>query len=84
MVPCKRDADVTYRFKLNITREEYLSYYAGGAQWVVAKAFEGETVRFPASFLRKFVSEEGIHGIFEMVVDADDRLVYMRKLSPPG
>lgn len=72
-----------YRFRLNITREEYQSYYAGAANWVVARAFEGETVRFPASFLRRFVSRDGVHGIFEMEVDADDKLISMRRLSPP-
>jgi hypothetical protein len=73
-----------YRFKLSITREQYLSYYAGEANWVVARAFEGETLRFPASFLRGFVSEDGVHGIFEMDVDDDDKLISMRRLSPPG
>jgi hypothetical protein len=72
-----------YRFRLNIPREEYLSYYAGVANWVVARAFEGETVRFPASFLRGFVSRDGVHGIFEMDVDADDKLISVRRLSPP-
>lgn len=73
-----------FRFKLTITREEYLSYYAGAASWVVAKAFEGETVRFPASFLREFVSEDGVHGTFEMVVDENDKLISLRRLKPSG
>lgn len=72
----------TYRFNLSILREEYLSYYAGSARWVVAKAFEGETVRFPASFLREFVSEEGVHGVFEMVIDENDKLVSLSRLRP--
>ena len=71
-----------FRFNLDILREEYLSYYAGAARWVVVRAFEGETVRFPASFLREFVSEDGVHGLFEMVVDDDDKLVSLKRLSP--
>ena len=73
-----------FRFGLTITREEYLSYYTGAASWVAAKAFEGETVRFPASFLREFVSEDGVHGTFEMVVDEDDKLISLRRLRPSG
>ena len=73
-----------YRFKLSIAREEYLSYYAGTANWVVTRAFEGETVRFPASFLRQFVSEDGVHGFFEMRVDADDKLISLQRLHPRG
>jgi adenine deaminase len=74
----------TFRFKLSITREEYLSYYSGAAQWVVARAFEGEAVRFPAAFLREFVAEDGVYGIFEMVVDQRDKLVSLRRLGPAG
>ncbi|MGD9401161.1 MAG: DUF2835 family protein [bacterium] len=73
----------TYRFRLNILKQEYLSYYAGSARWVVARAFEGETVRFPASFLREFVSEDGVLGFFEMVVDENDKLVSLKRLAPP-
>jgi len=74
----------TFRFNLNILKQEYLSYYAGSARWVVARAFEGETVRFPASFLREFVSEDGVMGLFEMVVDEGDKLVSLKRLKPPG
>ena len=72
----------TFRFKLDILPEEYLSYYSGAATWVVAKAYEGDTVRFPAAFLREFVSEEGVHGTFEMVVDESDKLISLRRLTP--
>ncbi len=72
----------TFRFKLDILPEEYLSYYSGAARWVVAKAFEGDTVRFPAAFLRDFVSVDGVYGVFEMVVDGDDKLISLRRLKP--
>lgn len=74
----------TYRFKLNLLKQEYLSYYAGTARWVVARAFEGENIRFPASFLREFVNDDGVQGFFEMVVDEDDKLVSLQRITPPG
>ena len=74
----------TFRFKLDILPEEYVSYYKGAARWVVAKAYEGETVRFPASFLREFVSEDGVSGVFEMVIDDSDKLISLRRLKPSG
>lgn len=74
----------TYTFKLNILKQEYLSYYAGTARWVVARAFEGENVRFPASFLREFVSDDGVQGFFKMVVDQDDKLISLERLEPSG
>jgi hypothetical protein len=71
-----------FRFRLTFGREEYLAYYAGTARWVVARSYEGETVRFPASFLREFVSEDGVNGTFEMIVDGNDKLISIRKLTP--
>ena len=72
-----------FRFRLSFSREEYLTYYSGKARWVVTKAYEGETVRFPASFLREFVEDDGVHGTFEMVVDDKDKLLSLRRLTPP-
>lgn len=71
-----------FRFRLSLSRDEYVTYYSGKARWVVSKAYEGETVRFPASFLRDFVTEDGVHGTFEMIVDENDKLISLARLEP--
>ncbi|MBT8067678.1 MAG: DUF2835 domain-containing protein, partial [Gammaproteobacteria bacterium] len=37
------------RFRLAISAEEYLAYYQGNAQVVVARSDNNKTIRFPAS-----------------------------------
>jgi hypothetical protein len=71
----------TFRFNLSITPEEYLSYYEGKTSWVQVTSIDGERVRFPASALRRFVSQDGIQGTFEMTVTEDNKLVRFHRLQ---
>lgn len=60
---------------LSISPEQYLSYYQGHAQQVVAKSMEGVTVAFPADRLRPFISHHGIHGQFKITFDHNHKLL---------
>ena len=62
------------RFQLAISAEEYLAYYQGSAQVVVARADDNRTIRFPASAIRKFVTHDGIFGRFEITFDENNKL----------
>jgi len=66
------------RFRLAIPAEEYLSYYQGSAQVVVARADDNRTIRFPASAIRKFVTHEGVFGKFEITFDENNKLIGIR------
>ncbi|MGY8795758.1 MAG: DUF2835 family protein [Woeseiales bacterium] len=44
------------RFRLALSAEECLAYYPGSALVVVARTEDNKTSRFPASAIRKFVS----------------------------
>jgi len=46
--------------ELNISRDEYLRWYQGGAREVDAVARDGRRVRFPANSLQRFVQHSGI------------------------
>jgi hypothetical protein len=49
---------------LNISAEEYLSWYSGAARTVMATSVDGRSVRFPANILQPFVMRDGIRGQF--------------------
>ncbi len=68
------------RFFLDISSDEYLRYYQGSAHSVVAVSEDGRRVRFPASNLRPFVTREGVHGRFELLLDSDNRLLELRRV----
>jgi hypothetical protein len=58
-----------------------LSYYLGTARAVVVESFDGRRVRFPAGVLQQFVAHDGIHGVFEMDFDANNKFIAIRRVS---
>ena len=69
------------RVRLAISAEEYLAYYQGSAQVVVALSDDNRIIRFPASAIRKFVSHEGIHGSFEISFDENNKLIAVQPIE---
>lgn len=69
------------RFRLAISAEDYLAYYQGSAQVVVARSEDNKTIRFPASAIRQFVTCEGIFGNFEMTVDENNKLISIQSID---
>ena len=67
---------------LRISADKMLSVYRGGARTVWTKTSDGRTIEFPADLLRKFVSEDGVYGSFEICFDGQNRLISMRRFDP--
>ncbi|WP_444997982.1 DUF2835 family protein [Aliikangiella sp. IMCC44359] len=59
-----QDSIKEIEFNLNITPDEYLSYYRGQVKWVLVKSTCGKNVRFPANLLASHVTHSGITGKF--------------------
>jgi hypothetical protein len=66
---------------LFISAAEFLRYYEGTATMATVVADDGRRIRFPARHLRAFVTQTGIQGRFEMLLDKDNRFLSMKKLS---
>ena len=47
-----------------MTVKEFLPYYQGHAQSVIATTAQGVRVQFPAMHLRKYLTNSGIYGHF--------------------
>jgi uncharacterized protein YqjF (DUF2071 family) len=69
------------RFRLDIQAGEALRYYRGQATTVVAKAVNGQTIQFPASHIRPYVTQAGIHGWFRIRFDAQNKFVALEQIS---
>ena len=67
------------KFYLKISQSDYLRYYRGAASNVVAHAYDGRRIQFPAASLRPFVSHDGIEGEFVLVMDENNKLVELRR-----
>jgi hypothetical protein len=66
---------------VHLSAEEYLKYYKGAAHNVFARDLEGRTVQFPANLLQKFVTREGVDGLFEISFGPTGKLIDIRKVS---
>jgi hypothetical protein len=60
--------------RLELTPDEVLHYYHGRVAAVVAQSLDGRTVRFPANILTRLVTTDGVHGVFRLTFDEDNRL----------
>lgn len=69
------------RFRLAISAEDYLAYYRGSAQVVVARSVDNKTIRFPASAIQKFVTHDGIFGDFEITFDENNKLIAIQSID---
>lgn len=69
-----------HRFQMNLSAETFLHYYRGAARLVIVQAEDGRTIQLPASSLRPFVTASGISGRFELTLDANNKLVELRRL----
>jgi len=63
------------RVLLNISAEDFLSYYRGDAQTVIAQSKDGRRVQFPANALRPFLTHSGIQGEFAIRFDENHKLI---------
>lgn len=71
----------TVRFRLNLTAEQMRSYYEGVARQVIVRASDGRRVQFPAQWLRRFVTLDGVYGLFEMRFGDDRKLIDLRRIG---
>jgi uncharacterized protein YqjF (DUF2071 family) len=68
-------------FRLHVEREAAMKYYQGKAQAVITRADNGQTLRFPAIHIRRFIDQNGIHGHFLIRFDAKHKLVDLQRIG---
>ncbi len=67
-------------FHLAISAEQALRYYQGTAQSIVTRASNGQSIRFPASHIRSFITQDGIHGDFSIEFDDTNKLISIERI----
>ncbi len=69
------------RFYLDISPQQYMSYYKNSGIVVNVQADNGRTLNFPASELQKFVTHSGIQGRFEIEFNEQYKLVSLSRVG---
>lgn len=67
---------------IRLSADEYLKYYRGSARNVYARDLQGRMVQFPANLLQRFVTANGIDGLFEITITAAGKLVDIQQVEP--
>ena len=67
---------------LDISAEQFERLYRGTASDVLARDVHGVRIRFPAARLRAFVTRDGVQGLFVITVDANNKLIDIRRKTP--
>ncbi len=62
-----------FEFSINLSAQEYLKYYRGSVNRVIAQCSDGTTIQFPALLLKPFVTTGGIRGNFVLTCDAEGK-----------
>ena len=68
---------------LAISADQWLPYYRGQVKSVRATALDGRRVQFPARVLQKYVTPDGVLGVFRVRFDAHNRFVDIEQLGGP-
>lgn len=81
MISTQAPPNRTIVIRLNIGSEELLKLYRGSAREVAGVSLDGQKIRFPAEALKPFVTHNGVQGQFALLVNANNKLVDLTRLS---
>lgn len=70
----------TLRFTLNISANDFLAFYQGSAKSVSVVAHNGQRIEFAAKHLQPYLLHDGIHGEFELIIDAQHRFHALKRI----
>lgn len=68
-------------FKLAIPAEKYLSVYKGHAKTISTLSIDGRRVEFSAEKVRRFLTRDGVYGVFEMEISAEQKFLAIKRLA---
>jgi hypothetical protein len=71
---------IRFEFGLAISTQQYLQYYRGSINKVIAACADGKTVQFPAGLLTPFVTTAGIRGRFVLTCDDGSKGAVLTRL----
>jgi hypothetical protein len=70
-----------YRFRLNISSDDYLRFYQSQSRFVQTRTEEGQRIKFPAEHLRPYITHSGINGLFELESTDQGKFIALRRVS---
>jgi len=72
---------IEYEFTLHLSADEYLQFYEGVAKAIQVRSRCGKIIQFHAEKMRKFILQDGVHGVFVIQLDDQNKFLSIRRLS---
>lgn len=69
-----------YEFEMTLSAQKTRAIYEGQARYILVETDRGLKLQFPAANFYRYVTADGIQGRFSVKIDADNKLVEMRKV----
>lgn len=69
-----------FEINLHISKSEISKYYTG-IKTVTAKSTDGRRVQFPVNILQKYITHDGIHGVFLLEYDDAFKFRTIQKIN---
>lgn len=70
-----------YDFSVGISADKLKAYYRGEVQNAVITSHEGLRLQLPIDAFRPYITNNGIHGIFMVYVDDNNKLIQIDKID---
>ncbi|MCR5535977.1 MAG: DUF2835 domain-containing protein [Succinivibrio sp.] len=71
----------TYTFSIDMSKEELLAVYSGSIQRIRVTTREGLVLELDAQHLKEFTTMEGIHGVFKLTVNRENKFLSLRQIG---
>ena len=70
----------TFEFDMALSAQKTRAIYEGRARYILVESDQGVKLQLPASNFYRHVTTEGIRGRFSVDVDADNKIISLRRL----
>ncbi|MGC6507520.1 MAG: DUF2835 family protein [Myxococcota bacterium] len=72
---------IKHHFWLKLSKSQWLRYYKGASNTVMVHSLKGVKIAIPAHHFRSHTTFNGIEGFFELILDNDNKLVSLKRIS---
>ena len=69
-----------FEFDMALTARKIQAIYEGQARYILVETDRGLKLQLPAANFYKYVTADGIQGRFSVKIDADNKILEMRKV----
>jgi len=70
-----------YRFRMQISYEQFLPFYQGRFQKILVTDTHGKKIELPAEHFRGFLTRDGISGFFELKVSPQGKFIALVRIN---